>query len=252
MAARKLCTIAGCSKPNYGHGYCSAHYQRWRRVGHPLKSSKSIGVIERKTTPELTRERLKDFVHYDPESGVFLWKERLEKHFQDAKYSPASVQAATWNKKYAGKRAGRTHGKGYVAMTIERRGYLAHRLAWLYVYGEWPVHIDHINRDKQDNRIANLRSVDNATNHRNMPKLSTNTSGVTGVRWHKQMQKWAARINTQGREIYLGLFENLEDAVKARAEANRRFGFHPSHGDQPSSQPSQAQKSKRKPYRNSA
>lgn len=155
---------------------------------------------------------------------------RTPADFKPSKYNAPEKSAQRWNTFYAGLPAGAVHTKGYISIVIERRAYLAHRLAWLYMTGEWPDSIDHINGGKADNRFENLRSVDNATNHRNMPRQRSNRSGATGVRWHKQVGKWNARIHTGGRGYSFGLYDRFEDAVAARKDAEERFGFHPNHG----------------------
>ena len=90
--------------------------------------------------------------------------------------------------------------------------------------------IDHINGVKFDNRLSNLRMVDHATNLRNSPRYSNNSSGYNGIYFHKATQKWMARIKVNTKWHYLGVFEKLEDAVAARAAADVKHGFHVNHG----------------------
>jgi len=161
----------------------------------------------------LTQKRLKELLNYDPETGVFTWISRR-------------------GSKAAGSVAGTPHYKqGYIRIKIDGEMYSAHRLAWLYVYGEWPKHeTDHINHDRQDNRIENLRSVTRHQNARNRTLRSDSTSGVVGVNWFKRNQKWGARIFKNGKFVFLGLFERFEDAVEARKNASVEYGFHQNHG----------------------
>ncbi len=112
------------------------------------------------------------------------------------------------------------------------KSYKAHRLAWLYEYGEFPkYHIDHINHNRIDNRIANLREVSRIDNQRNQKKSATNKSGFTGVHWHKQAKKWLASITVNCKTIYLGLYEDKNEAICARLHANRLYKFHANHGN---------------------
>jgi len=121
---------------------------------------------------------------------------------------------------------------GYYQVRIDRKMYVQHRLAWLYVYGKFPDgDIDHVNHTRTDNRIENLRSVSKATNNRNIAKRNNNTSGVNGVWWHKQSKKWCAELKINGVKKYLGLFVNIDDAKKARLDANEKYDFHKNHGE---------------------
>lgn len=125
-----------------------------------------------------------------------------------------------------GQEAGALSGRGYRNIRIEGKYYLAHRLIWKLLYGEDPEEIDHINGNRSDNRITNLRSVCHYENMRNRKRGSDNTSGVMGVSWHKVNSKWRARI---GEEL-LGDFDKFEDAVAARKQAEKELGYHPNHG----------------------
>lgn len=169
----------------------------------------------------MTSEEVKSLLHYDPETGRLTWLRR-EGDSQGIKY---------FNTRFSGKEAGRMDKYGYRAIIIQGKDYLAHRLAWLYVHGEWPENeIDHINGIRDDNRIQNLRSVTHRVNARNLATPKNNTSGRIGVSWNRRDGKWAARIKNQGRLIYLGYFDSFEDACTAREAAEVEFGFHPNHG----------------------
>jgi hypothetical protein len=114
----------------------------------------------------------------------------------------------------------------YWQICIDGQIYRAHRLAWFYVYGEWPKeHIDHIDGCGTNNRIDNLRDVTNQKNHTNTKVAKNNTSGVKGVCWYKPYSKWRARINVYGNEISLGYHETLEAAAAARAAAEIEHGY---------------------------
>lgn len=156
----------------------------------------------------LTRAELVSLLNYDPQTGVFRWaKRRFGTRF--------------------GSEAGAidpTHG--YRRIKINGALYLAHRLAWLYVNGEWPEsEIDHIDRNRANNSIANLRKATRSENQRNKPTYRNNQSGCKGVHWHKQHRKYVAVIQHQKRRIHLGLFRTLEDAANAyRAAAASMHG----------------------------
>ena len=104
--------------------------------------------------------------------------------------------------------------------------HLAHRLAWLYVHGEWPAEeIDHLNRVRSDNRISNLRLATQAENKQNTSLRRDSTSGHKGVSWHKRDKKWVAEIKLHGKKHYLGYFNNINDAIAARKSEESRL--HP-------------------------
>ena len=149
----------------------------------------------------ISEARLKELMTYDPETGDFAFLKRR-------------------GYRGAGLKAGSMTAFGYWRIRIDRREYHAHRLAWLYVYGEWPEKdIDHINAIKTDNRIANLRIATPAQNNANQPLTSRNSSGFKGVTWHKRCGKWQAAIKVSGRTFHLGLFERAEDAHAAYVNA---------------------------------
>ena len=164
---------------------------------------------------EVTQDELKELLSYDPLTGIFRW---------------IKVRSGV----RAGEVAGSINGWGYRHISVIGNRYQAHRLAWLYVYGEWPHdQIDHINRDKLDNRINNLRDVNQSVNMRNAQMNKNNTSGVLGVYWVKKRLKWISRINFNGRTHHLGEFNSFPDAVCTRKAAEKEHGYHPNHGRAP-------------------
>lgn len=134
-------------------------------------------------------------------------------------------------KKKAGDISNYVNNHGYCLINIKDRQYPAHKLAWLYEYGELPYdQIDHINHDRSDNRISNLRIVTNRENHLNTKLRTDNTSGHVGVEWLKTINKWRARIYLHGKMKHIGVFDRKDDAMAARKLASIKHGFHPNHG----------------------
>lgn len=177
-------------------------------------------------TPELCRKLL----DYDPVTGSFRWKPRA---------SDCGAHKA-WNIKNSGKTAftARDHG-GYNYGSISNKKIRAHRAAWMMYYGEdipYGMQIDHIDGQRGNNRIANLRLVRPVDNSRNMKKSSRNNSGCVGVTLSKRTNKWRAYIHVGIRHIALGSFHKIEDAVAARKAAEMEYGFHPNHGRSVNSQ----------------
>lgn len=154
-------------------------------------------------TPELCRQLLR----YDPETGKLFWKDRGGREAFTA-----------------------AHSEGYRVGRIGSRVLRAHRVAWAIHFGYWPQQVDHFNGIKNDNRLSNLREVDNRINQRNVARTRNNTSGHTGVTWLKRDQKWRAQIFVNGKNLYLGVFDDIEDARAARAQADKFYGFSDGHG----------------------
>jgi hypothetical protein len=123
--------------------------------------------------------------------------------------------------------AGYKSKAGYIMLSVSGRKILAHRVAWMFTYGDFPVgQIDHINRNKSDNRIENLREATFAQNAQNRVKNICNTSGYKGVTWHKRDQKWQAAVTIKGKCIYLGYFSSPENAYEAYKEASLKHQTH--------------------------
>lgn len=127
---------------------------------------------------------------------------------------------------------GNPNKNGYLRFQYKGKYYLVHRIVWEMHNGEIPagMQIDHLWHNKLDNRIENLRLVSPLDNHRNRGKAPKNTSGVTGVCWSKPRAKWLASITVKGIRKHLGMFSNIEDAAKARKQAEMLYGFHSNHG----------------------
>lgn len=143
---------------------------------------------------------------YEPEFGVFRWKK-----------SPAQSVPS-------GGVAGRMSSSGYVQIPFKRNYFVAHRLAWLWVYGVEPAgQIDHVNGNRSDNRISNLRDVSQSMNQQNCKLRKDNKSGKKGVTWHPSSCKWQAAISVNGRSKYLGVFQDVEEASQAYLLAAKQF-----------------------------
>ena len=125
----------------------------------------------------------------------------------------------------SGKGAGLIEGTSqgrYLTTMVNRKHVYLHHAVWALVHGEWPTEIDHINQDKHDNRIENLRLVTKSAQNFNRPVFGNNTSGVTGVSWNKQKSKWTAKFGTK----FLGAFEAMSDAITARVKAELGSADH--------------------------
>lgn len=148
---------------------------------------------------------------YDSETGLIYWWAR---------------KAGVW--KQTGKSA---RNQGRLCMGFGGRVDYVHRVAWWIVHGVMPTEIDHINHDPTDNRLSNLRNCEERTeNMRNRPMLRNNTSGVTGVIWHKRDCKWQVQMYIDGKQRSLGYFASFDDAVQARRDAEAKHGYHRNHG----------------------
>lgn len=155
---------------------------------------------------------------YDAETGVLRWK-------------PKTDSKRGWNRYKANTPCNRPNHLGYFVIRLDYQALMVHRIAWKIHYGEDPVGaLDHINHDVTDNRIANLRAASHTDNLQNMSMSKANTSGVTGVSWYKAGNKWCAWIWHEAKRVWLGYFDDFDDAVAARKAAEIKYGFHPNHG----------------------
>ena len=183
-------------------------------------------------SPHLLRELL----HYDDATGKLFWKERPVSMFRPSKIKKgersAEWAASVWNRKFAGREAfTATRPDGYRVGSVNCVLLRAHRVIWAMVHGAWPENdIDHINGDRADNRVENLRDVTNIQNHRNARMSVKNTSGVNGVTFDRQTGKWRAGVKVNFKHIALGRYSSKEEAAAARASANKRYGFTDRHG----------------------
>lgn len=176
---------------------------------------------------KISPEELKMLIDYDPKSGSLTWKHR-EPEMGRFKFP----NAKGWNGRNAGKECFTAKdGKGYRHGRIMGNNLLYHRVLWAIHYGRFPEkYLDHINGDKTDNRIENLREVDQKTNSRNSKMSSRNTSGVTGVRQCSKSSSWIADIGVDMKCFVIGRYKTFEEAVAARKAAEKLHGYHKNHG----------------------
>lgn len=155
-------------------------------------------------------------LRYDPATGDLIWLAR----------NGGGRSIRTWNARFAGTVAGTPTTRGYRSILIDGQRYAAHRVAWLLAYGEWPQNqIDHIDGDRANNRLANLRPATQSQNALNSRTYKNNSSGCRGVTWKKSCGKWRAQITVDGEVKHLGYFDDFDDAATARkVAANTHFG----------------------------
>jgi len=149
----------------------------------------------------MTQAKLKEVFSYDEYTGKFT-------RLKNGKLSDSAL--------------GKT---GYVTIQIDYKNYRSHRMAWVYMYGEEANHIDHINHNRSDNRIQNLRSVTQAENNRNMSILNGRTLPM-GVTWDRFNSKYKAQINVDGKTKNLGRYATIEEALAVRKNAEKQYDYH--------------------------
>jgi hypothetical protein len=180
----------------------------WRSF-HPSAQSAPAptGIKPEGRGKMLSQERVRELLDYNPETGELVWK------------------VSTGSRARVGAPAGALRPDGYKATMIDKRLCLNHRLIWFYTHGYFSENqIDHVNRDKSDNRLSNLREVSHSCNIRNSKQLATNTSGVQGVWWHREGRKWCTEIYAD-KKRYLGLHSSFLEAVCHRLAAEQCLGW---------------------------
>ncbi len=134
-------------------------------------------------------------------------------------------------KSKVGKKAGVPHSKGYVQITYKKQLYMEHRIVFLMNYGYLPKLIDHINGNRADNRILNLREATLSQNGQNMKTPKHNTSGIKGVTWRECSQNWRVQISINGKNKYIGTFKDIELAKKCIQHTRTKYhGEFTNHG----------------------
>lgn len=168
----------------------------------------------------ITQEMVKSSFNYDPFTGEFhrtVIRDRW------------GNQTSVWRK------VGTPREDGYFEVMAFGMTFKLHRLAFLYMIGVHPSgEVDHVNGVRSDNRWSNLRVVDKSSNMKNRGTNHNNTSGVSGVTWFSDCERWRARININGERVSLGLFKTFDEAVAARRGAEQILGYHINHGARPS------------------
>jgi hypothetical protein len=152
----------------------------------------------------MTQDKLKELLDYNSKTGLFTWKV----------YKKCVTK---------GSLAGSIKNTGYLSIGIDYKIYSAHRLAWLYSYGVMPKSIDHINGNKLDNRLENLRECNLSENSKNVKITKRNTSGVKGVNFDKYHKKWRAELYSNGKRVYLKYFSNINEAEFDINSARKTF-----------------------------
>jgi hypothetical protein len=153
----------------------------------------------------LTQARLKELLLFDDAAGRFVWRLSGRKHI-------------------AGEYAGCIKPHGYEMIGIDYARYYSHRLVWLYHHGEWPrSQIDHINGNRSDNRIINLREASHTENQRNRGRQKNNHSGTNGVHWASREQRWIAKIKVHQKTRQIGAFLEKNEAIAARKAAETKL-----------------------------
>lgn len=164
---------------------------------------------------------LRQLLRYEPDTGQMFWNVRPASMFPTSGRGGSAGCAARWNACHANAEAFcAVNSRGYRTGTLLNAHAAAHRVAWTLFYGEWPSsEIDHVNGNRADNRISNLRSATPQQNACNRGMRSDNKSGVKGVSWFAASRKWKATIAASGRQHYLGLFHDIADAERAVLDA---------------------------------
>lgn len=183
-------------------------------------------VAEKIYSPECIRP----FLEYDAESGALFWCPRVVgTPYGD--WEVTEVTAKVFNSKCAGKRAERWNRQSYGRVRLFKIDFQASRIAWALSYGTWPtLHLDHIDGNPRNNRLENLREVTHRENCMNRKTRVDCPSTYTGIRPNRYGRGWDVRIGVKGREIFVGRYDDFDDAVAARLKAEQAHGFHPNHG----------------------
>lgn len=174
---------------------------------------------------ELDLDLLEKLLRLDARRGKLYWRRRNISMFPNARV------AKWWNGRYAGKEALiNVTDIGYMGGTILGISFKAHRIIWAMHHRQWPYLIDHVDGNRQNNKIKNLRTVSDLENGQNCKRSKRNKSGVTGVCWIKKTNRWIVQIHVNGKNKRIGDFKDKQAAITARENANIEYGYHPNHG----------------------
>ena len=175
-----------------------------------------------KTLP--SQAKLQTLLDYNPLTGNLVWRYRLRNEFLSDQLH------RFWNVKYAGKPAFKTKEHGYFIGKIDGEAYKTSRIIFKLCFNIDAECGDHEDGNKQNNRINNLRDVTQLQNNRNAKRRDDNSSGCSGVYWQKNVRNWRASIGHNGKMVMIGTFDDYQDAVNARKQAELDYGYHPNHG----------------------
>ena len=172
------------------------------------------------------KEYLNECFLADYSSGQLIWKNRPAHHFRDVRAQKIL------NTRHAGKVAGTLGNDGYVRVILGRKSYLMHRIIWTLAHGDIPndMHIDHINHNRSDNSLNNLRIVSKKENLKNKSRSSRNTTGHSGIILRADDGKYMVRVSVNGVRYSAGCFSSLEEAISVRNMELRKNNYHPNHG----------------------
>lgn len=189
-----------------GYTFFQQHGSRVPRSCIPIADAGAEKFTPVQTEP-LNQDEARRILNYDPETGIFHHRVR-------------SDRSRSWNMRFGNEVAAALQGNGYRYLVMGPKHWLAHRVAWLWMTGEWPDgQIDHINGDRTDNRWANLRIATQKQNSANQGLRSTNKSGIKGVCWVASKKFWRATITLEGKDKFLGYYKTLAEAASARSAA---------------------------------
>jgi hypothetical protein len=159
----------------------------------------------------ITQAQVQELFNYDPDTGVLTHK-------------------TSFSHRKIGRAVGSYTGNGYLQVNIKCKSHLVHRICFLHYHGQLPAMVDHIDTDKSNNRILNLRECTSQENSFNSKIRIDNTSGIKGVSWYKRIKSWQASIVISRKKIWLGNFKDIEDARKAveaaRVKYHKEFSNH--------------------------
>lgn len=189
-----------------GYGLMSGAHKSCGCAATEARMAREVMFATHAPGRALTHDALKSVLHYEPETGVFTWIASTAKSIK------------------VGDLAGRPSGNGYWRIHLGKRDYPAHHIAWLYVHGVWPADkLDHINLDRGDNRIDNLREASGALNRQNTRMQRNNTSGFKGVSKPRSSKRWNAEIMVNKKPMRLGSFDTPEQASEVYLAAKRKL-----------------------------
>ena len=160
----------------------------------------------------MTQEKLKALFDYDKNTGNFI------RRYTTSSNAKKNTIAGYINK------------DGYVKISIDGKKYLAHRLVWLYVYGYMPTQIDHIDHNRANNTLHNLRDITQKENTKNTSLRKDNTTGISGIYYDKKRKSFKVQIAKDGKDLFFGRYKNFNEAVKVRNSAYFELNYHENHG----------------------